>query len=453
MIPEAAVKTAIINGKVVTPEGVREGLELRISGGKLMLGKPEATEFIIRNGRLVEEKASGGKVKADKIIDAKGSYILPGFFDTHLHGGALIESSKGRYEVKTGKFVYSEKEFEAGYPRMLLAHALHGTTSMILSISSNPKPVVEMFMKTAGRLVDKKNLPGAKLLGLDMEGTYIKDQVYGGAQDPQNFIEPDIKYFEKLNKLSGGSIRKALVAPEWGEPAVKFIKFLVKNGIKAGVGHSGATYAEMIKAYEAGVTYAVHFGNGPMSQNFKAGGVLDAMFELSDKITIELIADLNHVHPKWLSAFLKAFNFNAVGVTDAMFVSASPKKIKEFQYGPFAVEVRNGAAWLKDKKNTLCGSCVTMDVIFENLLNVIAGNQTGYLTGKLFDKPVSLDSAVSMASRLVSENPAKLYGFEGRLGSIEDGKAADLVIAEIKEKNGKVKVGIKTVVVGGEIQR
>ena len=446
------MKTAIINGKVVTPEGVREGLELRISGGKLMLGKPEATEFIIRNGRLVEEKASGGKVKADKIIDAKGSYILPGFFDTHLHGGALIESSKGRYEVKTGKFVYSEKEFEAGYPRMLLAHALHGTTSMILSISSNPKPVVEMFMKTAGRLVDKKNLPGAKLLGLDMEGTYIKDQVYGGAQDPQNFIEPDIKYFEKLNKLSGGSIRKALVAPEWGEPAVKFIKFLVKNGIKAGVGHSGATYAEMIKAYEAGVTYAVHFGNGPMSQNFKTGGVLDAMFELSDKITIELIADLNHVHPKWLSAFLKAFNFNAVGVTDAMFVSASPKKIKEFQYGPFAVEVRNGAAWLKDKKNTLCGSCVTMDVIFENLLNVIAGNQTGYLTGKLFDKPVSLDSAVSMASRLVSENPAKLYGFEGRLGSIEDGKAADLVIAEIKEKNGKVNVGIKSVIVGGEIQ-
>jgi len=447
------VKTAIINGKVVTPEGVREGLELRISGGKLMLGKPEATEFIIRNGRLVEEKASGGKVKADKIIDAKGSYILPGFFDTHLHGGALIESSKGRYEVKTGKFVYSEKEFEAGYPRMLLAHALHGTTSMILSISSNPKPVVEMFMKTAGRLVDKKNLPGAKLLGLDMEGTYIKDQVYGGAQDPQNFIEPDIKYFEKLNKLSGGSIRKALVAPEWGEPAVKFIKFLVKNGIKAGVGHSGATYAEMIKAYEAGVTYAVHFGNGPMSQNFKAGGVLDAMFELSDKITIELIADLNHVHPKWLSAFLKAFNFNAVGVTDAMFVSASPKKIKEFQYGPFAVEVRNGAAWLKEKKNTLCGSCVTMDIIFENLLNIIAKNQPGYISGKLFDKPVSLDSAVSMASRLVSENPAKLYGFEGRLGSIEDGKAADLVIAEIKEKNGKVKVGIKTVVVGGEIQR
>ena len=446
------MKTAIINGKVVTPEGVKEGLKIGISGGKISLGKQGSPEFVIKNGRLVEEKASGGKVKADKIIDAKGNYILPGFFDTHLHGGALIESSKGRYEVKTGKFVYSEKEFEKGYPRMLLAHALHGTTSMILSISSNPKPAVEMFMKTAGSLVNKKSLPGAKLLGLDMEGTYIKDQVYGGAQDPQSFIEPDIKYFEKLNRISGGNIKKALVAPEWGEPALKFIKFLVKNGIKAGVGHSGATYAEMMKAYEAGVTYAVHFGNGPMSQNFKTGGVLDAMFELSDKITIELIADLNHVHPKWLSAFLKAFNFNAVGVTDAMFVSASPKKIKEFQYGPFAVEVRNGAAWLKDKKNTLCGSCVTMDVIFENLLNVIAGNQTGYLTGKLFDKPVSLDSAVSMASRLVSENPAKLYGFEGRLGSIEDGKAADLVIAEIKEKNGKVNVGIKSVIVGGEIQ-
>ena len=127
--------------------------------------------------------------------------------------------------------------------------------------------------------------------------------------------------------------------------------------------------------------------------------------------------------------FLKAFNFNAVGITDAMFVAASPSKVKEFQYGPFAVEVRNGAAWLKEKKNTLCGSCVTMDIIFENLLNIIAKNQPGYISGKLFDKPVSLDSAVSMASRLVSENPAKLYGFEGRLGSIEDGKAADLVIA------------------------
>jgi len=453
LIPEAAVKTAIINGKVVTPEGVRKGLEISITGGKLSLGNPGTPEFLIKNGRLVEENVSGGKTKADKIIDAKGSYVLPGFFDTHLHGGALIESSKGRYEAATGKFVYSEKEFEKGYPRMLLAHAQHGTTSMILSISSNPKPAVEMFMKTAGSLVNKKSLPGAKLLGLDMEGTYIKDQVYGGAQDPQSFIEPDIKYFEKLNRISGGNIKKALVAPEWGDPALKFIKFLVKNGIKAGVGHSGATYAEMMKAYDAGVTYAVHFGNGPMSQNFKAGGVLDAMLELSDKITIELIADLNHIHPKWLSAFLKAFNFNAVGITDAMFVAASPSKVKEFQYGPFAVEVRNGAAWLKEKKNTLCGSCVTMDIIFENLLNIIAKNQPGYISGKLFDKPVSLDSAVSMASRLVSENPAKLYGFEGRLGSIEDGKAADLVIAEIKEKNGKVKVGIKTVVVGGEIQR
>ena len=82
------MKTAIINAKLVTPQGVRKG------------------SLLIDNSKIVN--IVSGKITADYIEDAKGAYVLPGFFDTHVHGGGGYDSSNARFDVKKNAFVRKE---------------------------------------------------------------------------------------------------------------------------------------------------------------------------------------------------------------------------------------------------------------------------------------------------------------------------------------------------------
>ncbi|MFH1073923.1 MAG: amidohydrolase family protein [Candidatus Firestonebacteria bacterium] len=421
--------TAIINGKIVTPKGVKKG------------------SILIDSGKI--SKIVPFRLKADYIEDVKGSYVLPGFFDTHLHGGGGYDSSNALFNVKRNAFAREEENYAQGVETILREHARHGTTSMILSTGTNSEENISKYMKYAGYFV-KEYSGGAKLLGADIEGVFIKDPAYAGAQSLKYLQEPDIRLFDRFMKISGGTIKRVLVAPEWGDSAIKLIKHLVKNGVVPGVGHSGATYDQFMRAYDAGVKVLIHFGNGPMSQNFKGGGILDAAFFLKDKIYAEIVCDYYHVNPRWVAAFLKNFNSRAIGVTDAMFPVGCAGYIKEFEMGGKICAVEKDILKLKGSANTLFGSMLTTDKAFQNFLNIYMKNITGYLTGPLFEKPVTLEKALMKTSKLLSLNPARLYGFDKEIGTLEKGKSADIVVMDIKKLGADYKCSVKKVFVNGE---
>jgi len=423
------MKTAIINAKLVTPQGVRKG------------------SLLIDNSKIVN--IVSGKITADYIEDAKGAYVLPGFFDTHVHGGGGYDSSNARFDVKKNAFVRKEEDYAKGVETILRAHAKHGTTSMILSTGTNSEEYIGNYMKYCGYFVNNY-AGGAKLHGADIEGVFIKDPAYAGAQSLKYLKEPDVKLFDRLMKISGGTIRRVLVAPEWGDSAIKLIKHLAKNGVVPGVGHSGATYDQFMRAYEAGVKVLIHFGNGPMSQNFKGGGILDAAFHLRDKIYVEIICDYYHLNPKWVSTFLKTFNPKVIGITDAMFPVGCAGGIKEFEMGGKICSVGSDVLRLKGSASTLFGSMLTMDREFQNFLNIYMKNLSGYLTGPLFEKQVSLEKALMDISHIMSLNPAKLYGHDKELGTLEKGKSADIVVMDIKKAGKDYKCTVKKVFVNGE---
>ncbi|OGF44654.1 MAG: hypothetical protein A2452_08025 [Candidatus Firestonebacteria bacterium RIFOXYC2_FULL_39_67] len=423
------MQTAIINGKIVTPAGIKKG------------------SLLIDNGKI--SKIVSGKLKADYIEDAKGAYVLPGFFDTHIHGGGGYDSSSGRFDIKKKAFIRNEENYAKGIETILKTHAKHGTTSMILSTGTNSEENISKYLKYAGLYVNTY-AGGAKLLGADIEGVFIKDPLYAGAQSLKYLKEPDVRLFDRLMKISGGTIKRVLVAPEWGSSAIKLIKHLVKNNVVAGVGHSGASYEEFMLAYEAGVKVLIHFGNGPMSQNFKGGGILDAAFFLRNKIYIEIICDYYHVNPRWIVAFLKNFNSGVIGVTDAMFPAGSACGIKEFEMGGKICEVGKDVLRLKGSISTLFGSVLTTDKAFQNFLNIYMKNISGYLTGSLFEKPASLEKSILEVSKLLSLNPARLYGFDKELGTLEKGKSADIVVMDIKKPGVDFKCTVKKVFVEGE---
>ena len=423
------MKIAIINGRIVTPKGVKKA------------------SLVMEKGKIAA--LVSGKVNADYIEDAKGAYVLPGFFDTHLHGGGGYDSSSGRYDIKNEMFVNDERENRKGVEVILREHAKHGTTSMILSTASNSEENMTGFMKNAGYFVNNYS-GGAKLMGMDIEGVFIKEPSYAGAQSLKYMKEPDIRFFDRLMEASGGNIKRILVAPEWGSSAIKFIKYLVKNRVVPGVGHSGATYAEFMRAYDAGVKVLIHFGNGPMSQNFKGGGIVDAAYFLKDKIYAEIICDYYHVNQRWIVSFLKNFKDKAIGITDAMFPLGCPGNLKEFEMGGKTCTVTKEVLRLKGSPQVLFGSMLTTEKAFQNFLNIYIHNVTGYLVGPLNEKSVTLDGAIGRVSNLLSLNPAKLYSFDKNIGTIEKGKAADIVVMDIKKTGRDYQCSVKKVFVNGE---
>lgn len=64
---EKAFDLLIINGSIVSPDGIRQGY------------------LAVNDGKIVEEGINSEGLKAARIIDAKGKYILPGGIDDHVH--------------------------------------------------------------------------------------------------------------------------------------------------------------------------------------------------------------------------------------------------------------------------------------------------------------------------------------------------------------------------------
>ena len=81
-----------------------------------------------------------------------------------------------------------------------------------------------------------------------------------------------------------------------------------------------------------------------------------------------------------------------------------------YELGPMKVEVREGVARLIEG-GSIAGSTLTLDTAFKRAVT---------LDG------LSLQDAV----RAISGNPARLLGMDDRIGSLEPGKDADLVVLD-----------------------
>ena len=75
------MRTAVVNGKLITPHRILEGASLVIEDGKIT--------------GIVREARPG----ADRYLDAEGNYVSPGFMDLHTHGGGGHDFMDGTPEA------------------------------------------------------------------------------------------------------------------------------------------------------------------------------------------------------------------------------------------------------------------------------------------------------------------------------------------------------------------
>ncbi len=372
---------AIKNGRIMTPDGVIENGSILIQGGKIAA--------VERSGHL--EFAEDAE-----IMDAAGKWVLPGFIDLHCHG------AKGSDVMDATP---SDIETIARY------HAGGGTTAFLpTTASSSPEAILRAL--EAVREARYSTVEGAVVMGAHLEGPFFA-HAKRGCHLPIYVRNPSPIEYDRILEYADDIISMTL-APEL-DGAEALIKALVDKGIVASIGHSEATYSQILEAIKWGASHVTHMycamstivKNGPA----RTMGMVETTL-LMDDLTTEIIADGKHLPPELIRMVIKAKGLERVCVvTDAMRGAGMPPGVYTFgpKNGQEAV-VQDGMAVMPDRTG-YASSVVRMNDLIKVLIGPVG---------------LSLADAVRMATII----PAEIVGVADRMGSLEAGKDANIVITD-----------------------
>jgi N-acetylglucosamine-6-phosphate deacetylase len=248
-----------------------------------------------------------------------------------------------------------------------------------------------------------------------MEGPFLSEQKRG-SQGKTNLRDPDGAFFRELQEICGGMIRIVDVAPEL-PGALQFCQEASKD-CTVSAAHTAATYEQARRLYEAGASHLTHLLHAMTPFHHRAPGVIGAASE-KEKVTAELIADNHHVHPSAVRMAFRMFPERICLVSDALRCCGMPEG--EYELAGQLVQMQDGVARMLD--GTIAGAASDL---MEDLRNVI-----------IYGIPIR--QAINAATII----PARAAGWSNMVGSIEEGKYADLLICDPG-------LAIRQVMIGGE---
>ncbi|MET8177464.1 N-acetylglucosamine-6-phosphate deacetylase [Streptomyces sp. NPDC005336] len=390
-------RTVLTGARVALPGGVVESGRVTVEGTRIAAAgtgtgaerAPEGDAALDLSGEAVLDLSSDAALdrSGDAVLDLSGCWIVPGFVDMHVHGGGGAS-------------------FSAGSPEEALTvartHRQHGTTTMLASTVTGDLHDLARQAAVLSELVEQ-----GELAGLHFEGPFISPHRCG-AHQPSLLRAPDPADVRKLVDAARGTARMMTLAPEL-PGGLESVRLLADSGVLAAVGHTDSSYEAALEAVEAGATVATHLFNAMPTLLHREPGPVVALLE-DERVTVELINDGTHLHPAVLQlAFRRAGADRVAFITDAM--GAAGMSDGRYPLGPMEVEVKDGVARISDgpTAGSIAGSTLTLDHAFR--------------------RAVTVDGlTVEQTVRALSATPARVLGVDDRVGSLEPGKDADLVV-------------------------
>ena len=343
----------------------------------------------MENGVISEIQPCLAPLPNEEVLDGNGAYLLAGFIDSHTHGavGQLYSDPKCDIAAVTA--------YEARVGVTTVAATFHTMpTDMVADCADN----VEKYLA--------ENHPGhARIGGIHMEGPFI-NAVKKGAMNPDYILPPTEDEFDRLYDACRGRMKIMTIAPEM-PGALDVIKRGAARGVKMSAGHTDAAYEEMKAGIDAGITRMTHTFNACRALSHREPGVLGAAMN-DDRVTCEVICDFGHLHPTAVGLLYRVKGADGFcAISDSEFGAGLPEGSENIIDGRHTV-VRGGLAYLDN--GTICGSASPLFAAYTDLR--------------------SLDVPILDISVMLSYNPAVALGIADKTGSIELGKAADLVLID-----------------------
>jgi len=391
------MRLVIKNGQLITPIRV-------IKNSGVIIEEDKISSIFTANDYSEKE--------GDKVINIEGNYISPGFIDIHTHGAGGCDFMDG--DVKS-------------IEKACKTHMKYGTTSIVpTTLTSTMKELfttLDNFRQAKAEIKD-----GPNILGLHLEGPYFSIE-QKGAQDPRYIKNPNKQEYLKILNYSNDIIRWT-VAPEL-DGAFEMGRVLRERGILGCIGHSNATYEEVLAAYENGFTHITHLYSGmSMVRRIKAfrySGVVESAY-LIDEMTVEIIADGKHLPASLLKLVYKikgadkiclvTDSMRAAGMLDGEYILGSLKDGQK-------VVVEDGVAKLIDR-SAFAGSVATTNLLVRTMKNLA-------------------EIPIHEAVKMVTLTPARVMGIDNKKGSLAIYKDADIVVFDEN-------INLLMVIVGGNIR-
>ncbi len=271
----------------------------------------ELSGLILWQGRFVDGRlhiAPDGRISSIegepidvlRVRDLGRPILLPGFIDTHVHGGG-------------GRDI-----MEGGDAAICIAqkHASYGTTSLLATTMTAPADELEAAFSALEPVCHSRQPNAARVLGVHLEGPYINAAMLGAQPDFARPLQRD----ELLRLHAIAPIRLITLAPE--VPGnMQLIAALVEAGFIVQLGHSAGSFEEGIEAMALGAKGFTHLYNAMTGMHHRKPGMVGAA--LSQAEYAEIIPDLLHVHAGAIRVALRAIP-KLFCVTDSTAASGMP---------------------------------------------------------------------------------------------------------------------------------
>lgn len=316
--------------------------------------------------------------------------MLAAYVDLHCHGGG-------------GASFTALDAAEAA----AAAHHHHrrGTTSLLASLVTASPADLQRGVSVLADLADDGLVDG-----IHLEGPWLAE-ARCGAHDPRLLRDPSRAEVDRLLVLGRGHVRQVTLAPE-RHHGLDLVRWLVDAGVHAAIGHTTASYAQVVEAVDAGADLATHLFNGMDPWHHRTPGAIPALLRAAaqGEVVVELIADGAHLADETVGTVIDLVGADRVAfVSDAM-----------------------AAAGVGDGRHLLGGLPV---VVEDGVARLDRDGEPGPIAGgtshvaDIVARAVRAGIPLPYAAECASATPARALGLADR-GVLETAARADLVVVD-----------------------
>ena len=367
----------------------------------------EGAAVLVEGGRIARifRAGEGAGTGAARTFDLRDLTLYPGFIDLHIHGSVGVDTLAASADdlLRVARFLAAEG-VTGWLPTLVPAPAedYARAVAAVDELMRRQRGDESSSAASSGSLWED-DAAAARALGVHYEGPFVNEQQCGALRTRYFRTYAGPESVDDLPTLgAAGAAHMITVAPEI-EGGVELTRELAARGWIVSVGHTRADMATLDAARAAGARHMTHFFNAMSPLHHRAPGPVGWGLT-NDDVTCDVIADGVHCDPLMLRLALRCKTADRLAlISDAV----APAGLGDGRYEIWGEQIAVEGGRTSNERGSIAGSVITMRDAARSML--------------------SLGASPREVARMAALTPARLLKLDDELGSIDEGKRADLV--------------------------